>query len=414
MSYEFRSINFSRIFPRLQSIYQPVKLARSLEAASRNEEAKFFINFLGMEMPRVLKEGGSIAEHNERRLESSGRITEQLDSDLWSCSNGNNYIKEHNELVRAIVSVRNPIVSIIGGEISQPTFALATYTPFRIVTEEAILRLGSPTIGFISGLSYMYSRMADDIEFSRFLIMSSATIEPISAIISGIATHYVKSEDIDRLVCSLCSEKAPNILNILSIIDNYSSIPREDDFSAARKMPPCFLSDVNLYKALVDAFSPDSCEEMLEKIHSLLESDIHEDAKPILKSAADSLSKDKRIETIIRLLLIDYARGWDLGKCLDVENYLTPGIINKLVLSHSSLRTMGSLAGVHREMKSTFHKDVVLRFKDTPECSKELPSNPIYHEILDIPSTNDIKMVVTGEMRDSDDYSMEENELQEW
>lgn len=102
-----------------------------------------------------------------------------------------------------------PVVALIDGVCMGGGLGLSVHGPFRVVTERAVLAMPETAIGFFPdvGASYFLSRLPGGV--GTYLGLTGARLGAADALEIGLATHYVVSSELPRVLRTLAVDIRP-------------------------------------------------------------------------------------------------------------------------------------------------------------------------------------------------------------
>jgi len=97
----------------------------------------------------------------------------------------------------------HPVVALVDGICMGGGLGLSVHGNYRVVTDRAVLAMPETAIGFFPdvGASHFLSRLPGSL--GMYLGLTGARIGAADALYSGLATHFLRREDLERLVSAL-------------------------------------------------------------------------------------------------------------------------------------------------------------------------------------------------------------------
>jgi enoyl-CoA hydratase len=133
------------------------------------------------------------------------------------------FFRDEYRLNARLGAFAKPIVALIDGIIMGGGVGIAVHGKYRVMTENAVFAMPEVGIGFFPdvGGSHFLPRLPKNT--GRYLALTGARIRAADALACGIATHYVKSDDLDELEAALCLEQDAG--SVLDRFDDRQNMP---------------------------------------------------------------------------------------------------------------------------------------------------------------------------------------------
>ena len=191
---------------------------------------------------------------------------------------------------------------------------ISVHGKWRVCTEKTIFAKPETAIGFFPdvGGSYFLSRLAGSL--GQFVGITGWRLNAKDLMYTGIATHYIKSENIDSLKHELTSLSANEDLDVSSILDKFSTAPGDE------------VAESSLMKnreTIDRCFHHGTMEEIVEALRAENTGDTEVFVKKVLRTIAP-FSPAAMKQT---LMLIQKGKGLSLKDCLEMEFNLCQNIV---------------------------------------------------------------------------------------
>ena len=191
---------------------------------------------------------------------------------------------------------------------------ISVHGKWRVCTEKTIFAKPETAIGFFPdvGGSYFLSRLSGSL--GPFVGITGWRLNAKDLLYTGIATHYIKSENIDPLKHELASISVNDDLDVSSILDKFSTTPGDEVAES---------SLIKNRKTIDKCFRYSTMEEIVEalKAESVRETGVF--VKKVLNTIAP-FSPAAMKQT---LMLIHKGKGLSLKDCLEMEFDLCQSIV---------------------------------------------------------------------------------------
>eukprot|EP00944_MAST-04C_sp_MAST-4C-sp1_P005012 g5012.t1 len=207
-----------------------------------------------------------------------------------------------------------PQISIWDGITMGGGVGISVHGKWRVCTEKTIFAKPETAIGFFPdvGGSYFLSRLSGSL--GPFVGITGWRLNAKDLLYTGIATHYIKSENIDPLKHELASISVNDDLDVSSILDKFSTTPGDEVAES---------SLIKNRKTIDKCFRYSTMEEIVEalKAESVRETGVF--VKKVLNTIAP-FSPAAMKQT---LMLIHKGKGLSLKDCLEMEFNLCQSIV---------------------------------------------------------------------------------------
>ncbi|KAK5576793.1 hypothetical protein RB653_007937 [Dictyostelium firmibasis] len=134
---------------------------------------------------------------------------------------GDLFFREEYILNNLIGNNPIPQVSIYNGFAMGGGIGLSVHGKFRVATENTIFAMPETGIGFFCdvGGSYFLPRLPNN--YGMYLALTGNKLKGKNVFLAGVATHFVKNENIQALEKELEESQSPTTENINSILNKY-------------------------------------------------------------------------------------------------------------------------------------------------------------------------------------------------
>lgn len=190
-------------------------------------------------------------------------------------------------------------ISFWNGAVMGGGVGLSINSPIRIATDSSVFAMPETKIGLFTdvGASYFLTRiMNNNIEAGVFLGLSGDKIQGKDLALSGIATHYVKEENFEKLKQILIEkigkgEDSKDIKEISNIVsENCDFTYTKEKFSLK--------NNENIKKI----FKPDSIENIYNRLNEVIVND--KESKAWAERVLNNINKSSPLSLIINLELL--------------------------------------------------------------------------------------------------------------
>ncbi|WFD30065.1 3-hydroxyisobutyryl-CoA hydrolase [Malassezia sp. CBS 17886] len=225
-------------------------------------------------------------------------------------------------------------ISIMDGIVMGGGVGLSVHAPFRVASERTLFAMPEVGIGFFPDVGVTHALARLDGHVGAYLALTGARVGGADVYLTGLASHYVRSELIDALVHRLAElplRAAEDGEAVSNVMDEFSSDPFADDVEngpALRADSP-FLGERRI--ALDVAFGQPSAERIVGALQDV--ADGHADSptakeiekrggtlsEPVRAWAASSLAaiKTKSPRSVkVALRAVEIARSRTLAEVL--------------------------------------------------------------------------------------------------
>ena len=278
------------------------------------------LNALTMEMVEALHEG--LKQHE---TDSSVHVVAlRSDSDRAFCAGGDMkkvrqlaldgdfntieafFTKEY-ALNLAIAECTKPYISLINGVAMGGGLGLSVHGSFRVVTEKAIMAMPESRIGFFPdvGGSYFLQRLPHDCGI--WLALTAMAVRGHQCVMTGLATHFIESEQLAALVDELES---------LNLDDHETDLTSATERVSQLLNAHCKNSVDETFEAQLQAratwFESRTIDAIKTRLAAVTD---NEDAEELLAK----LESGSPHSYAITLDLFEQTRKMDLRLCLETE-----------------------------------------------------------------------------------------------
>ncbi|GAA4429439.1 enoyl-CoA hydratase/isomerase family protein [Georgenia halophila] len=214
------------------------------------------------------------------------------------------FFREEYALNRTIAEYPKPYVAVIDGAALGGGIGVSVHGDARVVTENAVLAMPETAIGFAPdvGTSHVLSHLDGDrsVSVGRYLAMTGARLGPADALAVGLATHYVPSSAVDRLLAGLARDG-------FAVLDDHVARPGE----------PGTLAEVR--DAVDSAFGVTTAGEILARLDTMAAEAGGTATDTWAASTATALRTMSPTSLVVALELLAAGRDSDLRTCLGNE-----------------------------------------------------------------------------------------------
>jgi enoyl-CoA hydratase/carnithine racemase len=168
------------------------------------------------------------------------------------------FFREEYELIRRIHRYPKPYLAIIDGITMGGGAGISVNGAYRIATEGTLFAMPETGIGLFPdvGATRFLNRCPGQI--GRYLGLTGARMHAADALYSGLATHFVRRENIEPLVAAL-PEAKPDDSAIEAILDRHATDPGPAPIAASRPaIDRCFAADT--VEEILDALAGEAAE----------------------------------------------------------------------------------------------------------------------------------------------------------
>lgn len=145
---------------------------------------------------------------------------------------------------------------------------LSAYAPFRIATPRTLFAMPETKIGYAPdvGATYVLARL--DGEVGAYLALTGNTLTGEETFRLGLATHFVETSHIARLLERLAGLENPERIQINRTIEEFSEDVDGQRLGAKDGAPPSAIVGA-VRRALDYAFAPSEVEEIFSRLEEL-------------------------------------------------------------------------------------------------------------------------------------------------
>lgn len=162
----------------------------------------------------------------------------------------NGFFAREYALNLSIAQCKKPYIAIIDGVAMGGGLGLSVHGKARIVTEKAVLAMPETHIGFFPdvGASYFLQHLSHNA--GLWLALTAATVKGAQAVQTGLATHFVKQENLAKLIPTLNSllkqgqQSADECLH--RCLTELQSTPEDQQFAALLNARSQWFNDANI------------------------------------------------------------------------------------------------------------------------------------------------------------------------
>ncbi|KAM9304898.1 3-hydroxyisobutyryl-CoA hydrolase, mitochondrial [Gastrophryne carolinensis] len=230
------------------------------------------LNALNLNMARLIYQQLKVWEEDPDTfliiIKSSGGKAFCAGGDIISITNAGkagdplaqDFFREEYILNNAVGTCKKPYVALIDGITMGGGVGLSVHGQFRVASERTLFAMPETAIGLFPdvGGGYFLPRLHGKI--GLFIALTGFRLKGVDVQKAGIATHFVKSEEIQSLQKDLTSLKRPSKEDIVGLLDTYhkkSASSKEKQFILAEH-----LDKIN---SLFTAYSVEEIIENLKK-----------------------------------------------------------------------------------------------------------------------------------------------------
>jgi len=190
------------------------------------------------------------------------------ESTRWKASE---YFKKEFELDYALANLRKPYVAIMDGITMGGGLGLSVHAPFRVATEKTQVAMPETKIGYVPDVGATYFLPKLDGKLGTYLALTGNTVVGSAVYALGIATHYVASSSIPKLLERLATLELP--VSKVDGIDPFNMVDAAiTEFSASDwdgQQGTDLIGDKR--KAIDAAFGKSTVEEIVKALEEIKE-----------------------------------------------------------------------------------------------------------------------------------------------
>lgn len=114
---------------------------------------------------------------------------------------GKDFFRHEYKMNYLIGTYRIPYISLLDGVTMGGGVGISVHGPYRVATEKTLFAMPETTIGLFPdvGASYFLPRLKEG-RLGLFCALSSYRLQGVDVVKAGVATHYVTSRDIPKLI----------------------------------------------------------------------------------------------------------------------------------------------------------------------------------------------------------------------
>lgn len=222
---------------------------------------------------------------------------------------GKDFFRHEYKMNYLIGTYRIPYISLLDGVTMGGGVGISVHGPYRVATEKTLFAMPETTIGLFPdvGGSYFLPRL--DGRLGLFCALSGYRLQGIDVVKAGVATHYVSSSDIPKLINKLV-ETDPDYIG--EFLNSFAL-----DLSKRR-----FTLD-GFYTVITNCFGVESVEGILHELWK--------DGTEFAKSVAQEIQHQSPISLKITHKQLALGARLGLKECLQMEYRLACAALDKKV-----------------------------------------------------------------------------------
>ncbi|XP_059822856.1 3-hydroxyisobutyryl-CoA hydrolase, mitochondrial isoform X1 [Hypanus sabinus] len=193
--------------PMIRQIYPQLK-----EWEQDNETSLVIIKGAG---EKAFCAGGDI-----RAVTEAGKVGDRLAEDFF---------REEYILNNAIGSCKIPYIALIDGIVMGGGVGLSVHGHFRVATEKTLFAMPETGIGLFPDVGGGYFLPRLEGKLGLFLALTGFRMKGRDVHKAGIATHFIKSEEIPALEKDLVSLRSPSKKDVADLLNSYHFKCKADD-----------------------------------------------------------------------------------------------------------------------------------------------------------------------------------------
>ena len=207
------------------------------------------------------------------------------------------------------------LVSIMDGIVMGGGVGLVMYGKYRIATENTVLAMPECAIGLHPdvGASFFLSRLPSN--YGMYMGLTGSRLKGIHLVTAGFATHYVPSESIEQLLCTLEKATSPNDSFISETLKRF-----ERKVPSSEMLPGADISE--------EAFTLGSVEEIEARLKEIAETNWKNNSE-LARSALKGLQGACPTSLKVAFESISRGKSSSLDECLKSEFRLTTRCVRR-------------------------------------------------------------------------------------
>ncbi|CAG8502230.1 5742_t:CDS:2 [Paraglomus occultum] len=331
------------------------------------------------------------------------RLAEQEKTETTEEGNALRFFEEEYQLNHLIATLDKPYVALLNGITMGGGFGLSVHGSFRVATENTVFAMPETAIGLFPdvGGSFYLPRM--DGEVGTYLALTGNRLFGLDVFFSGIATHYVPSERLPHLEDRLSELESDDHEVINAAIEDFVEKP-EPNYRYAlggqirESIDRCF--KYNSVSEIVEALEKEDSGWALETKEVLSRM-----SPTSLKVTLRELRLGKRM-TITDCLQMEYGLVNKFLEKSDFKEGVRARLIDKTDAPRWDPPSLSKV--IDKDIEDFYFKstnDKILNFLNL----KSFENYP--YARFGLPTEDDIRKLVTGELPDAGAIGMTEEEI---
>ncbi|KAK2651848.1 hypothetical protein Ddye_011704 [Dipteronia dyeriana] len=174
----------------------------------------------------------------------------------WSF--GASFFKKFLNLEYLVATYKKPLVALTDGMVMGGGAGVSMLARFKIITENTVLAMPEAAIGSYVGETYLLSRLPGYL--GEYLGLTGAQLDGAEIIACGLATHFVRSKDLQQLENALSEMATSETIEISQLISKFVGKPNLKQSSA-----------INRLEIVNKCFSGETVEDILLALEKQIE-----------------------------------------------------------------------------------------------------------------------------------------------
>lgn len=160
---------------------------------------------------------------SERAFCAGGDIRELRDAVIAGNPEfGDHYFTEEFNLVNCLGTYPKPVIALINGIVMGGGMGVSMHNSHRIITENALAAMPETAIGYVPDVGFTYfAHQITTPAIAKFLGITGWRMSPADMLWTGVASHFIKSADIEAFTNTLLENSLEQAL------DTFSTQPEE-------------------------------------------------------------------------------------------------------------------------------------------------------------------------------------------
>jgi enoyl-CoA hydratase/carnithine racemase len=249
-----------------------------------------------------------------------------------------NFFGPEYKLVATIFKYPKPYVAILNGITMGGGVGVSIGAAFRVATEKLVFAMPETGIGFVVdvGGSHFLPRLLGPPGLGMYLGLTGARLGPGDCVLSGIATHFVKSENVENVMKQLKELEHPTKEKIAEVLTHYKA-----DHGAA----PVF-SKGPLISYCFDATT--SIEDIIERLEKIADGSIPNEVRSLGEKIAQdwaegvlkTLASKSPLSLKVVYFLLKKGVSLDIEATLELEYRIAMRMVMKTKEFYEGVRSV--------------------------------------------------------------------------